>query len=504
MATAHNPPAAPSRSTATSRRANPSSRTPRSPTSIPLGTRVYHGTSSPTRFQALEGPGWVSRDRRVAVAFVARHPGPRPRILVYEVARRQRLRVFKDGAAIDRFMRSRAVILEEGDDYSVEEIVEEVCGAGYDGWLIPGNYPDGGDDIMLCDPARVLRYVLEEAVDGELERRPNGRARVGHAPAVRFVTSGAMDGFCVEMLRAGTFLGRITVLPVGSLPPDCDRARAALSARHGRDLTAMYVHGVGIAKNERGKGLGAALYGVAAREASRRGAVLVPGTCTGTGVRVSVAARRVWQSRTFRAGVDLAGRWPHVAALHRDPVASERVSGEKANPGTAEASTIRVIVRDEHEFQFSTHAMDGRRTAGSVHVRKALPEELHANCRDAVLGAERLVGRPLRVFVVWGASLLDATYRRRGLGVAMYRAAVTEAARRGGVLVAGACAHMDTSLDARRVWASASFQRGLWVSGLVACDPSTASREVPNFKGPRAMASAGFRTVGRPRGRGVT
>ena len=132
---------------------------------IVRGTELFHGTSSPERFEkdgTFEGPGWVSDDIRVAREFV-RGEGPAARVITFRAARDIELIEWRTGYEIEAFLAPT-----HGEDafYDMDmaEIAEAVCDAGYEGWIIPNNYPEGAD-ILLCDPASVL----------ELERIEPGR-----------------------------------------------------------------------------------------------------------------------------------------------------------------------------------------------------------------------------------------------------------------------------------------------------------------------------------------
>jgi hypothetical protein len=44
-----------------------------------------------------------------------------------------------------------------------EELVDLIRVSGFDGWIIPNNYPDGAD-IMILEPDRWLKFVDEESL----------------------------------------------------------------------------------------------------------------------------------------------------------------------------------------------------------------------------------------------------------------------------------------------------------------------------------------------------
>jgi predicted GNAT family acetyltransferase len=116
-------------------------------------------------------------------------------------------------------------------------------------------------------------------------------------------------------------IGDLTVVPSsdghlacpeeeGGLQADCHyevakfRRRYMKYLRSGRDL--LCVRDAGIDYPYRGEGLGVAMYIVAVREASRRGALLIGNTCE-EGGQTSQEADRVWGSRQFRDVADVEG-----------------------------------------------------------------------------------------------------------------------------------------------------------------------------------------------------
>lgn len=127
---------------------------------LKAGTILYHGTSA--EFEDLEGPSWVSRSVSVADFFKGRYKGPQPRVLVFETTESLNLILIRTPREFAE------VLLEAGHtgDEDMTEIAELFAArfAGeYDGWIIPDNYPDG-DDILLIAPDDVLERI------GELKR----------------------------------------------------------------------------------------------------------------------------------------------------------------------------------------------------------------------------------------------------------------------------------------------------------------------------------------------
>lgn len=122
---------------------------------LPAGTLVYHGTDS-TDFDEcdddLEGPGWVSQARSVAARFAQRGRQPSARVVVFRLLEAVTLPRIDSPRAMQAFAEEHDLQLN-----GVEEIRDSVERAGLPGWILPSNYPDG-DDILLVD-TRVLEYV---------------------------------------------------------------------------------------------------------------------------------------------------------------------------------------------------------------------------------------------------------------------------------------------------------------------------------------------------------
>ncbi len=116
------------------------------------GARLYHGTSVDEDFSIPNGPAWFSDAEDVAEYFQTWHTGPRPRILPFWVSDSPKLLLVHSDADFRAFEDEHD---EELSGCGSGEMAEIVCRAGYDGWIIPNNYPEGAD-IMLCDPERWL------------------------------------------------------------------------------------------------------------------------------------------------------------------------------------------------------------------------------------------------------------------------------------------------------------------------------------------------------------
>lgn len=123
------------------------------------GDVVFHGTSSEEHFEeegdgTPEGPAWVSEGLDVAKWFETWLDGPSPRVIAYRVYREPQLFLWETNEDIE------AIIGEDNFNYMwSNEIADEICALGYDGWIIPDNYPEGAD-IMLCNPEEHLEVIL--------------------------------------------------------------------------------------------------------------------------------------------------------------------------------------------------------------------------------------------------------------------------------------------------------------------------------------------------------
>lgn len=126
------------------------------------GARLYHATDAKERYELEEdpeGPFWVSDDERVAQKFLAMkvgRGGGLPRILVYEAEDDAELLLWQSWSDMEAFFESEA---EDAEYMTPPQMAEVVCDAGFDGWIVPANYPEGAD-IMLCDPALRLADVV--------------------------------------------------------------------------------------------------------------------------------------------------------------------------------------------------------------------------------------------------------------------------------------------------------------------------------------------------------
>lgn len=120
------------------------------------GTRLYHGTAGDfdERSERLIPPAWLSEVAAVARNFADWRGKTNVRLIEYRVTEPIRLVVLPD----------KETMWEIGEEFGVdsgdvEELADWVSRQGYDGWIVPDNYPvEGGSDIMIWAVDR-LRHV---------------------------------------------------------------------------------------------------------------------------------------------------------------------------------------------------------------------------------------------------------------------------------------------------------------------------------------------------------
>ena len=120
-------------------------------TILKAGMILYHGTQSPDFTTNLDFPAWVSNHPAVAQTFVGWHgvsANPKPRVMQYKLDYDVTVILFRTANDMEQFKASRGY---EDEPMDPTELAQLVCSAGYGGWIIPDNYPQGAD-IMLCHP----------------------------------------------------------------------------------------------------------------------------------------------------------------------------------------------------------------------------------------------------------------------------------------------------------------------------------------------------------------
>ncbi len=158
---------------------------------LKAGTPLYHGTSD-AEFDpvsdGIEAGFWVSDSEQVARRFAQnlgatlprRGSGDPPVVHVFVLTRDVALPSISSASAMRAFSEDHDL-----DRSGVEGIRESMTAAGLPGWIIPSNYPEGAD-ILLMDADEVLSYshtlgepalssdeaVEEEHTDAALRQRP--------------------------------------------------------------------------------------------------------------------------------------------------------------------------------------------------------------------------------------------------------------------------------------------------------------------------------------------
>ena len=121
---------------------------------LPIGTILHHGTDAEfdPEDDELIAPAWFSTSLSVATHFAKGG-----RIYLYEVTAPIRLPVIKS-----RSDRARFFELFNIDDGGAEDIADSMAQSGLPGWIIPANYRDG-DDIMLVRLDSIERKGVQPA-----------------------------------------------------------------------------------------------------------------------------------------------------------------------------------------------------------------------------------------------------------------------------------------------------------------------------------------------------
>lgn len=110
---------------------------------LPVGTMLHHGTGWPFDPDDIEDAAWFSRSASVAKHFAERSGGPEPKVLVYRMDREMTLPLIGGASDFSSFCEEHGI-----RPYSAEDMADGVRRAGLPGWIIPDNYPDG-DDVLI-------------------------------------------------------------------------------------------------------------------------------------------------------------------------------------------------------------------------------------------------------------------------------------------------------------------------------------------------------------------
>lgn len=125
--------------------------------SLPVGTDLFHGTSV-KGFKIPRGPAFFSDTYGVAKNFVNWHRGgKKPRVMRFEVTDEiPKLALIESKEDLEQIAEDLGGEVRE----DTQSRIDLVRMAGFDGWIIPNNYPDGAD-IMLLEPARWIKFLEE-------------------------------------------------------------------------------------------------------------------------------------------------------------------------------------------------------------------------------------------------------------------------------------------------------------------------------------------------------
>lgn len=121
------------------------------------GTELFHGTNCDEFDEAndvLCGPAWLSRSPQVAQYFATRSGGRGGQARVIRYVLGEDISLPEITSPNDLAELAEAYSLELT---GVEEMRSSIEASGLPGWVIPNNYPEG-DDILLVD-TRTLHYV---------------------------------------------------------------------------------------------------------------------------------------------------------------------------------------------------------------------------------------------------------------------------------------------------------------------------------------------------------
>ncbi len=134
---------------------------------IEEGSTLYHGTAIPLdefdeRYTSLEAASFVTDSPEVARFFAERSKRDCPegvaRIISFRLPHPVDLPLIESRGDMETFCEEHGIGL-----CGVEEMRDGILSSGLPGWLVAGNYPCGGADILLVD-AGDLEYLCSDAL----------------------------------------------------------------------------------------------------------------------------------------------------------------------------------------------------------------------------------------------------------------------------------------------------------------------------------------------------
>ncbi len=133
------------------------------------GTLLYHGTDADfdEESEGLNGPAWLSSSRAVAEHFAKRTGGwgGEKRVIEYRLAEDVELHDIYSAQEMQEFADEHGISL-----LGAEDMRDTVENAGIPGWILPYNYPNG-DDILIVNTAAlefVATAILEPAASPKM------------------------------------------------------------------------------------------------------------------------------------------------------------------------------------------------------------------------------------------------------------------------------------------------------------------------------------------------
>lgn len=137
---------------------------------LEAGMVLYHGTAVALdefdeRVDALEAASFVSDSEEVARFFAGRSQRSGEegvaRVIAFRLPQPVSLPLIESRYEMDDFFELHGI-----NPAGVEDMRDGILTSGQPGWLVAGNYPCGGADILLID-AGSLEFVSSEALTPE-------------------------------------------------------------------------------------------------------------------------------------------------------------------------------------------------------------------------------------------------------------------------------------------------------------------------------------------------
>jgi len=129
------------------------------PYALKAGAIIFHGTNRDFDEASLRRQSWLSHSRKVAEHFATwKMDDGVPRVATYRTDCDLTLCLIRGKADLLNLEEYFGVVTSDAE--SMAETFSRYVD-GFDGWIIPKNYPDGGDDIMLIRTDRLIHLKTE-------------------------------------------------------------------------------------------------------------------------------------------------------------------------------------------------------------------------------------------------------------------------------------------------------------------------------------------------------